>query len=377
VRILNSRQLEILFPVRPLFLQRRRTVTDFDPSRKTIGTSPRVAHVAQIFAPGDGTPSQRFVVDGAKQRGFPSGTNSRSYQIPHCAFILSMGTQAVTVRTAKPEDAPICGQICYSAFSTINQSKGFAPDFPGPEATTGMLSTMFSHPGFYCVVAEAGGRIVGSNCLDERSIIAGVGPITIDPERQNRGAGRKLMQAVLDRARERGAPGVRLVQAAFHNRSLSLYASLGFEIREPLSCMQGRTKQRLVPGCTVRPARPEDVDRCGVIARRVHGFDRSRELAEAVQQGTGMVVERENRITGCASALAFFGHATAETNLDLQALIASADSFGGPGILVPSRNSALFQWCLANGLRVVQPMTLMSMGLYNGPAGAWFPSITF
>jgi predicted N-acetyltransferase YhbS len=281
------------------------------------------------------------------------------------------------VRAAQPDDAPICGQICYSAFSTINQSHGFAPDFPGPEATTGLFSMIFADPRFYCVVAEAGGRIVGSNCLDERNIIAGVGPITINPERQNRGAGRKLMQAVMDRCRERGAPGVRLVQAAFHNRSLSLYASLGFEIREPLSCMQGRTLQRLVPGCTVRPARPADVERCGVIARQVHGFDRGRELADAVQQGTAVVVEREDRITGHASALAISGHATAETNLDLQALITAVDYFGGSGILVPSRNSALFQWCLANSLRVVQPMTLMSTALYNEPAGAWLPSVWF
>jgi hypothetical protein len=88
-------------------------------------------------------------------------------------------------------------------------------------------------------------------------------------------------------------------------------------------------------------------------------------------------VEREGRITGYATDLAFFTHATAETNLDLQALIASTESFGGPGILVPSRNSALFRWCLANGLRVVQPMTLMTMGLYNEPAGAWLPSVLF
>jgi hypothetical protein len=100
-------------------------------------------------------------------------------------------------------------------------------------------------------------------------------------------------------------------------------------------------------------------------------------LAEAVQQGTGVVVERGGRITGYASLLAFFGHATTETNVDLQALIASADSFGGPGILVPSRNNSLFRWCLANGLRVVQPMTLMTAGLYNEPAGAWLPSILF
>jgi hypothetical protein len=61
----------------------------------------------------------------------------------------------------------------------------------------------------------------------------------------------------------------------------------------------------------------------------------------------------------------------------LQALIASADSLAGPGILVPSRNGALLRWCLAQGLRVVQPMTLMSSGLYNEPSGAWLPSVTF
>ena len=100
-------------------------------------------------------------------------------------------------------------------------------------------------------------------------------------------------------------------------------------------------------------------------------------MAQAIQQNTAIVVERAGRITGYATALAFFGHATAETNLDMQSLIASVESFGGPGILVPSRNSALLRWCLVNGLHVVQPMTLMSIGLYNEPAGAWLPSVFF
>ncbi len=283
----------------------------------------------------------------------------------------------VVVRQARPEDAAVCGQICYDAFNTLNQRHGFPCDFPAPEAPIGVLSRMFSHSGFYCVVAETGDRIAGSNCLDERATIAGVGPITVNSEVQNRGIGRRLMQAVMDRARDRGAAGVRLVQAAFHNRSLSLYTSLGFDVREPLSCMQGRTAQRNVPGCTVRSAQPADLDPCNELSRQVHGFDRGRDLAEAIQQGSALVVERGGRITGYTSALAFFGHTTAETNLDLKALIASVESFGGPGILVPSRNSALFRWCLANGLRVVQPMTLMTTGLYNEPSGAWLPSILF
>jgi GNAT superfamily N-acetyltransferase len=282
----------------------------------------------------------------------------------------------VTIRVATPDDGSICGQICYDAFSNINTAHGFPCDFPGPEAPTRVLSMMFSSPGCYCVVAEAEGRIVGSNCLYERSLIGGVGPITVHPSTQHLGIGRKLMQAVMDRAKGRNA-GLRLVQAAFHNRSLALYTSLGFDIREPLSCLQGRTRERAVSGCVVRPAQSSDMDACNALSRRVHGYDRGAELAQARRQKTALVVERGGRITGYASALAFFGHATAETNLDMQALIASAESFGGSGILVPSRNSALLRWCLGNGLRIVQPMTLMSTGLYSEPAGAWLPSILF
>lgn len=283
----------------------------------------------------------------------------------------------VTIRTATAEDAPACGQICYDAFSAINAAHGFPSDLPGTEASIGLLSMMFSAPGFYAIVAECDGRIVGSNVLSEHSIIQGIGPITIDPNLQNVGVGRKLMQAAMDRARHNGAAGVRLVQAAFHNRSLSLYTSLGFDIREPLSCLQGRTRERSISGCVVRTAEPADEAACNALSRSVHGFDRGVELTQAIQRGNARVVERAGRVTGYTTNLAFFGHSTTETNIDMQALIASVESFGGPGILVPSRNSALLRWCLANGLRVVQPMTLMTIGLYTDPAGAWLPSVLF
>jgi GNAT superfamily N-acetyltransferase len=289
----------------------------------------------------------------------------------------SNSEQPVAIRAATAADSAICGGICYEAFLKLSAKHGFPCDFPGPEAAAGLLSMLFSNPGFYCVVAESEGRIVGSNCLDERSVIAGIGPIAVDLRTQNLGVGRKLMQAVMDRARERRPAGMRLVQAAYHNRSLSLYTTLGFDAREPLSCVQGRPLDRKVPGCVVRPARGNDLDACNALSRRVHGFERGTELADAIQQKTASVVERGGCITGFATALAFFGHATAETNLDMQSLIASAESFGGPGILVPSRNSSLLRWCLANGLQVIQPMTLMSIGLYNEPVGAWLPSVLF
>jgi predicted N-acetyltransferase YhbS len=284
---------------------------------------------------------------------------------------------AVTIRRATPDDAPECGQICYNAFQKIASDHNFPPDVPTPETGVGVMTALFSHPGFCCFVAEVGGRIAGSNCLDERDAIAGIGPITIDPHEQDRGVGRKLMDAALVRARERNFAGVRLVQATFHNRSLSLYTTLGFDAREPLSVMQGPAIQKSYEGFSVRPAGASDLEACNRVAMRVHGHHRGGELADAIQQGTATVVARHGRITGYASSLAFFGHAVAETNADLEAIIAASDGFAGPGILVPTRKSELFRWCLANGLRVVEPMTLMSMGLYNEPEGAFLASVSY
>ena len=285
--------------------------------------------------------------------------------------------QSVFIRRANPTDAELCGRICFEAFRRLADHHNFARDFPSPEIPIHVLSRMFSHPAFFCVVAEQNGKVIGSNCLDERTPIAGVGPITIDPAAQNRAVGRQLMQAVMTRAAERKFAGIRLVQAAYHNRSLSLYAKLGFVVREPLSCMQGPAIQKMLPGYQVRPAQARDLGTCNDLCLRVHGHDRGGELNDAIQQGTAVVVECGGTVTAYASSVAFFGHAVGETNEDLKALIAAAPAFQGPGILVPTRNAGLFRWCLENGLRIVHPMTLMTVGLYNEPAGAYLPSILF
>jgi len=283
----------------------------------------------------------------------------------------------IKIRRAKPEDASELGRICYQAFKTINEQHGFIPDFPSSEVATGVVSMLISHPGYYGVAGEIDGRLIGSNFLDERSAIAGIGPITIDPARQDRSAGCQLMQAVLERARARKFPGVRLVQATFHNRSLSLYAKLGFQVRELLSCMQGPPLGAAIPGYRVRTATEADIPACNYLCTVVHGHDRAGDLRDAVQHGTAQVVERDGRITGYASLIGFFGHAAGATNDDLKALIGAAKEFHGPGLLVPTRNAELFAWCLSRGLRVTQPLTLMTMGLYNEPSGAYLPSILY
>lgn len=281
------------------------------------------------------------------------------------------------IRQAVAGDAQECGRICHDAFAAIANLHGFPPDFPSREVAAGTLAGMIAHPGFFGVVAEDDGRIVGSNFLDERSPIHGIGPITVDPDAQDRRVGLVLMNAVLDRSAQQRAPGIRLLQSAYHNRSMCLYAKLGFDVREPFATVQGSPVGFELPGHTVRAATEGDVEDCNALCIRVHGHDRGGELLDAVMQGTASVVERHGRITGYSTGVAFFGHSVAETNDDLVALIGAAEMFGGPGFLVPMRNTELLRWCLAHDLRVVHMMNLMTVGIYQEPRGAYLASVLY
>lgn len=281
------------------------------------------------------------------------------------------------LRRGKPEDSTECGRICFEAFKNIADRHSFPQDFPSAEIAAGLMSFLLAHPKFYGVVAVLDNRVVGSNFMDERTEVAGIGPISVDPRSQHSGVGRRLMEDALARARQQGFAGVRLVQAGYNNQTLCLYTKLGFRTREPLSVISGTPPKVKIAGYNVRKAGKSDLQPCNELCRAVHGYDRGGELREAVDAETATVVERLGRVTGYATAIGFFAHAVAETNEDLMALIGAADAITGPGILVPTRNHALFTWCLNNKLRLVQQMTYMTIGLYNEPSGAHLPSILY
>jgi ribosomal protein S18 acetylase RimI-like enzyme len=281
------------------------------------------------------------------------------------------------IRRATREDIEVCGEICYRAFCDLADHHNFPHEFPDLEAANGVVRSMISDPGHYGIVAELDGRIAGSNFMDERSTIAGIGPISVNPDVQDSGAGRAMMQHMLDRIVANRMPGVRLVQTAYNNRSLSLYAKLGFEIREPLSVMIGSPIKESVPGYQVRAATDADLDACNRLCTVVHGHDRAGELRDAIKEGTAAVVEHLGRITGYASAIGYAGHAVGGSNEELKALISAAPEFFGCGPLIPSRNGELLRWCYSKGLRLMQQMTLMSIGLYNEPRFPFIPSIIF
>ena len=125
--------------------------------------------------------------------------------------------------------------------------------------------------------------------------------------------------------------------------------------------------------------RTEDLPAAAALCERVHGFARTGDLQEALTTGgEPVVLEREGRLVAYAShrRLGDGAHGVAGAEADLRALLLGLALPGDARltIFLPTRQAGLLRWCLAEGLRVGSPLTLMAKGAYRQPRGAYFPS---
>jgi len=286
----------------------------------------------------------------------------------------------IQIRPMRVEDVETCGRICYEAFKDISERHNFRPDFPNAQLGIDLMRMLVDSPHSFSVVAERDGEVIGSNHLMEYDAIRAVGPITVDLAAQAKGAGRMLMEAVIERGK--GSAGIRLVQDSFNTASLSLYASLGFDVKEPLALMEGALKGDEPADVTVRAIEEDDYEACAELCRKIHGFDRLNELKNMPPFLTSLVAVRNGRLTAYASAPHFWvmNHAVAETEDDMRALLIGAGNLVQDQpmtFLLPTRQTNLFRWCLKHGMRVIKPLTLMAMGEYHEPRGRYLPSVGY
>jgi GNAT superfamily N-acetyltransferase len=283
----------------------------------------------------------------------------------------------VTIRLVTSSDRESCGRILYEAFQSSADAHAFRPDFPNRDVALLMMDFLLERR--WGMAAEIDGRVVGSVFVEAGDCIAGIGPITVDPDVQQSGVGRRLMQAAIEYGRD--WEGTRLVQDTFNEVSMSLYAALGFDAKEPLVVMEGAPRGTPPRDVEVRTLLSDDVESCAALCRRVHGITRSSEVRLALERFRPLAAVREGRVTGYATSLDHWsaGHSVAETEGDLEALLCEgAGETGRPvSFLLPIRQAGLFRWCLEAGLRIVKPMTLMAMGRYREPGGFFFPSVSY
>ncbi|KTD39387.1 Acetyltransferase (GNAT) family protein [Legionella nautarum] len=286
---------------------------------------------------------------------------------------------SLIIRAATPEDINACGEIIHKAFTNIATTHKFSPDFSNLEAAKFVAQTNIEDPLTFSVVAERNGKILGSNFLDKRDGIYGVGPISVDIDTQSSGVGRQLMQAVLKEGRE--ARGIRLVQDAFNMASMSLYSSLGFDIREPLLTMKGKPKSEPLAEVEVRPFIMNDLEECASLCKKVLGFDRSQALQKALPCSSAFVALRKKKIIAYSSAITFWplNYSVALDDEAMGALMLGAAPFCEEPLsfILMSRQTNFFRWCLSQGLRALSPRTLMTMGDYQEPQGYYSPTVFY
>src|SRR5271166_3680698 len=105
----------------------------------------------------------------------------------------------------------ICAAVLrHQQLSQPTLAPGLPNDFPSADVAAGLLGMLLQHPSFYGIVAERDGTIIGSNFLDERSAIAGLGPITVDPvpgRRPPSDTGPDRSRGLPERTRRASVPG--------------------------------------------------------------------------------------------------------------------------------------------------------------------------
>ncbi|WP_293124843.1 GNAT family N-acetyltransferase [Microcoleus sp. bin38.metabat.b11b12b14.051] len=285
----------------------------------------------------------------------------------------------VAIRRSQISDIDVCARINYEAFKDISDRHCFPhTDFLTVELAAEITRFWIESPSYFGVVAESEGAVVGCGFMDERNPIRGIGPVSVDRTFQGRGAGREIMKALLEQGKD--ALGIRLVQESFNMASLSLYASLGFEVKEPFVLMEGKFHSPPQYGFEVRPMASEDVGECVALCEKVCGCDRTSEIEYALNNYSPLVACQQGRIVAYTCAVSTLGHSVAETETDMQVLLLGAAAYSSEDVLafhLPLRYASLFRWCLQSGLRAVKPMAVMAVGEYRPPEGCWFPSFVY
>jgi ribosomal protein S18 acetylase RimI-like enzyme len=190
---------------------------------------------------------------------------------------------AIELVSAEPQHVDEIGRICFEAFKELQEEHGFSPDFPTMELARQVLGMMVQRDDFYGVVALRDGQPVGSNFLSLMDPVAGVGPVTIDCSCQGQGIGRALMQDVIDYARRKTIEQVRLLQDSHNVASLSLYASLGFDVKDTVAFMQAAPAAEADD--SVRPVAEPDLSAIEELAKRIYKNSRRNEVAAAAPYG--------------------------------------------------------------------------------------------
>lgn len=241
------------------------------------------------------------------------------------------------------------------------------------------------------VAVNKNGDIVGSNLVEMRDEIAGIGPISVKIDGQNTGAGRLLMKACMKAAAEKGMKTVRLHGIGNNNKSFSLYLDLGFDPICTCGHYEGVCTAAAPAGFTCEPLSAKYVEACSKLHFNVCGVHRRNDISAMI--GTPfpncVVLDAVGQVVAYSTGCFLSGHTVAESGDAFKQLVVfqskqveAARGAGAPlpptTLFVPHESFELMRWLARNGFRLKRHVVQMGYGPHVEPAnGFYFPAIQY
>lgn len=214
------------------------------------------------------------------------------------------------------------------------------------------------------------GRVLGSAMwFPMGADLASVGMVITSPRLQDQGAGRWLMEHILERTQAR-AKTLSATKAAYR-----LYLSLGFMPRATVYQHNGNVT-RVPPGPDrARHLQPMHANEVVTLDALAYGVDRKPVFDGLLPVSEGTVIERDGQLTGFALCRKFgrghvIGPVVAETEEDAIALIRPhVAAHAGRFLRMDTRapDGPLRQFLVDAGMRLYDTVTTMSLGAAPQP----------
>lgn len=200
-----------------------------------------------------------------------------------------------------------------------------------------------------------------------------IGLVLVAPDRQGRGIGRALMQALI------ADSGSRALMLNATAEGLPLYEKLGFVSTGFIQQHQGRLTEEPAlpptPAVPVRRAVPADHAALCALDAAAFGADRSALVSRLLADGDAWMVDRAGRPAGFAVLRTFgrgaiIGPIVAPGEDEAIALAGAAAKAAPPGVLrvdILAQAERLGAWLTAAGLPAVDTVTTMLRGRWPAP----------
>lgn len=283
---------------------------------------------------------------------------------------------------AQPEHIEGLAQSCVAAFNEFNDQHLLPQGTPSDAASARvMYGDLLKSDRAHVIAALQDGDVVGSAWLRLEDDVAAFEDVNTSPAKQGNGIARAIMTSGLEAAKRLGYERIRLTQSAHNSAALSLYASLGFDVKETFAEMKATPGQRpdAKSASFVRPMTEDDLPAVEQLSKRLYKLNRRGDVAAALAKGgPGLVAIRGGVLAGYLT-LSGNAHGSSENEEDGLTLISEAARLypGKAVFCCPLSFHSLYRKALLGGYKTLEVHNLMAYGPYERPDGVWMPSSTY